>query len=73
MNYIYDYCVFYLKLKATNNFFLKAMFKPIKKVYREKETKHWIFIIKIVIYRTFILLPEYPSIYIKKEIILKRY
>ncbi len=39
MNYIYDYCVFYLRFKATNNFFFKAMFKFIKKVYREKEIR----------------------------------
>ncbi len=33
MNYIYDYCVFHLRFKATNNFFFKAMFRLIKKTY----------------------------------------
>jgi len=45
----------------------------MKKVYWKEETKYWIFIIRIAIYRTFILSFKYPSIYIKKEVILKRY
>ncbi len=73
INYIYNYCTLHLKLKAINNFFLKTMFKLIKKVCREEETKHWTFIIKITIYRIFILSSEYPSIYIKEEATLERY
>ena len=73
MNYIYNYYIFYLRFKTINNFFFKTMFKLIKKVYKEKETKYWIFTIKITIYKIFILSPEYPSIYIKEEVILKRY
>ncbi len=66
MNCIYDYCVFYLRSKTTNNFFFRAMFKLIKKVYREEETRHWIFIIRIVMYGIFISLFEHLSIYIKE-------
>ncbi len=73
MNYIYNYCTFYLGFKAINNFFLKTMFKFIRKVYKEKEMRHWIFIIKTTIYKTFISSFEYPSIYIKKKIILEGY
>ncbi len=73
MNCIYDYYIFYLKFKTINNFFFKIMFKPMKKIYKEEEIKYWIFIIKTTMYKTFISLFEHPSIYIKKEIILKRY
>ncbi len=72
MNYIYNYYVFYLKFKTTNNFFFRIIFKFIKKVYREKEMRHWIFTIKTTIYRTFILSFEYLPIYIKEGAILKR-
>ncbi len=71
MNYIYNYCAFYLKPKATNNFFSKTMFKFIKKVYKEEEIRHQIFIIRTVMYKTFILSFEYSSIYIKEEAILE--
>ncbi len=40
MNYIYDYCIFYLRFKTINNFFLKTIFKFIKKIYKEEETKY---------------------------------
>ncbi len=40
MNYIYDYCIFYLEFKIINNFFLRTIFKSIKKVYKEKETRY---------------------------------
>ena len=73
MNYIYNYYIFYLESKAINNFFFKAMFIFIKKVYREEEIRHQIFIIRIAIYRTFISLFKYLSIYIKERVILKRY
>ena len=73
MNYIYDYCVLYLGLKTTNNFFFKAMFKPMKKAYKEEETRHWIFITRITIYKTFILSLEHLPIYIKEEAILEGY
>ncbi len=73
MNYIYDYCIFYLGFKIINNFFFKVIFKSVKKVYIEEETKHWILTIKITIYRTFILLSKYLPIYIKEEAILKEY
>ncbi len=73
MNCIYNYYTFYLEFKTINNFFLKAMFKPMKKAYKEKKTKHWIFTIRTTIYKTFTLLFEYLSIYIKEEAILKRY
>ncbi len=73
MKCIYNYCAFYLRSKAINNFFLKIIFKLIKKVYRKKEIRYQIFIIKTTIYRTFILSFKYLLIYIKEEIILKRY
>ncbi len=72
MNYIYDYCVFYLKFKVINNFFFKTMFRFMKKAYKEEKTKHWIFITKITIYKIFILSFEHPPIYIKKGAILER-
>ncbi len=71
MNYIYNYYIFYLKFKTTNNFFFKTIFKSIKKIYKEEETRYWIFIIRITIYRTFISSSEHFSIYIKEETILK--
>ncbi len=73
MNYIYNYYTFHLRFKIINNFFLKTIFKPMKKIYKKEETRYWIFTIKITIYKTFILLFKHLSIYIKKEIILKRY
>ncbi len=73
MNCIYNYCTFHLKFKTINNFFFKAMFKLIKKAYTEEKTRYWIFTIRTAIYRTFILLLEYPSIYIKDRAILKKY
>ncbi len=72
MNCIYDYYVFYLRFKATNNFFFKVIFKVIKKVYKEKETRYWILTTKTTIYKTFILSLKHLPIYIKKEAILKR-
>ncbi len=72
INYIYNYCAFHLKSKAINNFFLKTMFRPMKKVYKEEKTRYQIFTIRIAMYRTFILSFKYPPIYIKKETILKR-
>ena len=73
MNCIYNYCIFHLRFTTINNFFFKIIFKSIKKIYREEEIKHQIFIIKITIYRTFILLFEYLSIYVKEGAILERY
>ncbi len=73
INYIYNYYIFYLGFKAIDNIFFRIIFKPIKKVYREEETRHWIFIIKTTIYRTFIPSFEHLSIYIKKGSILKGY
>src|SRR6266566_2518759 len=72
MNYIYNYCIFYLGSKATYNFFLKAIFRPIRKVYKEKEIRHWILTIRTAIYRTFIPSLKHPPIYIKEGIILER-
>ncbi len=72
MNYIYDYCVFHLRSKAINNFFLRVMFKPMKKIYKEEETRYWILTIKTTIYGTFILLFKHLSMYMKEGIILKR-
>ncbi len=72
MNYIYNYYVLYLRSKAIYNFFFKVIFKFIKKVYKEEETRYWIFIIRITMYRIFISLLEYPPIYIKEGIILER-
>ncbi len=40
MNCIYNYYVFHLGFKATYNFFPKAIYRPIKKVYREEETRY---------------------------------
>ena len=40
INCIYNYYTFYLKLKTTNNFFFKTMFKPIKKIYKKQKTKY---------------------------------
>ena len=72
MNCIYDYYIFYLKSKAIYNFFFKTIFKLIKKMYKEEKIRYWIFIIKITIYKTFILSFKHPPIYIKDETILKR-
>ncbi len=73
INYIYDYCIFHLRLKTINNFFFKIIFKPMKKVYTFEKTEHWIFTTKTTIYRTFVLLLEYLPIYIKERTILDRY
>ncbi len=73
MNYIYNYYIFHLKPKATNNFFSKTIFKLIKKIYKEKKTRCQIFTTRTTIYRTFTLSFEYPSIYIKEKTTLKRY
>ncbi len=73
INCIYNYCIFYLEFKKIYNFFFKVIFKLIKKVYREKETRYWIFIIRITIYRIFISLLEYLPIYIKEEAMLEGY
>ncbi len=62
-----------MKLKTIYNFFLKVIFRPMKKVYREEETKYWIFITKTTIYRTFISSFEYFLIYIKEEVIFEGY
>ncbi len=40
MNCIYNYCVFYLGFKTIYNFFFKAMFKPMRKAYKEEETRY---------------------------------
>ena len=72
MIYIYNYCAFYLRSKTTNNFFLKTIFKLIKKTYKEEKTRYWIFIIKTTIYKTFTPSLERPPIYIKEKAILKR-
>ncbi len=53
INYIYNYYVFYLRLKTINNFFFKTIFRFIKKVYREEETRHQIFTIRTTKYGTF--------------------
>ncbi len=73
MNYIYNYCVFHLRFKATNNFFFKVIFKLIKRIYTFEEIEHWICTIKTAIYRTFTLSFEYSLIYIKEEAMLERY
>ncbi len=73
MNWIYNYSTFYLEFKTINNFFLKAIFRLIKKMHKEEETRYWIFTIKTTIYKTFIPLSEHLPIYIKKETILERY
>ncbi len=73
INYIYNYYAFHLGPKATYNFFPKAIFRPIKKVYREKETKYQILITRTTIYKTFISSSEHPPIYIRKRGTLKRY
>ncbi len=73
MNYIYNYYIFHLKSKTTYNFFFKTMFKLIKKVYKEEETRYWILIIRTTIYEIFILSSKYPPIYIKEEATLERY
>ena len=72
MSCIYDYYVFYLGLKAINNFFFKVMFKFIRRVYTFEEIEHWIFIIRIAMYGTFIPSFEHPPIYIKEGVTLKR-
>ncbi len=40
INCIYHYYTFYLKSKTINNFFSRAIFRSIKKTYREKETRY---------------------------------
>jgi len=49
------------------------MFKFIRKIYQKEEIKHWIFITKTMIYRTFISSSEHLPIYIKEGTILKGY
>jgi len=71
MNCIYDYYVFHLGSKAINNFFPRVIFRPMKKVYREEETRHWIFIIRTAMYKTFIPLFEHLLIYVKEGVILE--
>ncbi len=73
MSYIYNYYIFYLRFKTINNFFPKAIFKPIRKIYIKEEIRHWIFIIRITIYRTFTLSSEHPPIYIKEKTTLEGY
>ncbi len=73
INCIYNYYILYLKLKAINNFFFKAVIKPIKKVYTKEEIKYQIFTTRTAIYKTFILSSKYPPIYIKEKAILKGY
>ncbi len=73
MNYIYNYYTFYLKPKATNNFFFKTIFKPIKKTYRKEEIRHWILTTKTTIYKTFIPSSKHPPIYIKERATLEKY
>ena len=73
MNYIYNYYIFYLRFKTINNFFFKAIFKLIKKVYKKEKTRYWIFIIKITMYKTFISSFEYLLIYMKEKVTLERY
>src|SRR6266566_6358213 len=50
MNCIYNYYIFYLRFKTINNFFLRIMFKFIRKVYRKEKIRYWIFTIKTTIY-----------------------
>ena len=69
---IYDYCIFHLGSKAINNFFLRAMFKPIKKAYIEEETRYQILTIKIAMYGTFILSLKHLPICMKERVTLKR-
>ncbi len=40
MNCIYNYCIFYLRFKTTNNFFFKIIFRFIKKVYKKEKTRY---------------------------------
>ncbi len=72
ISYIYNYCVFYLRFKIINNFFSRAIFRLIRKVYIFEETEHWIFTIRTTIYKIFISSLEHFLIYIKDETILKR-
>ncbi len=37
MNYIYNYYIFYLRFKIINNFFFKAIFRFIKKIYKKNK------------------------------------
>ncbi len=48
------------------------MFRFIKKMYKEEETRYWIFIIRTTIYKIFILSFKYLLIYIKEETIVIR-
>ncbi len=73
INCIYNYCIFHLEPKTTNNFFFRTMFRFIKKIYRKEETRYWILIIKTTIYKTFIPSFEHPPIYVKERAILERY
>ena len=40
MNYIYNYYILHLGSKTINNFFLKTIFKLIKKIYKKEKRKH---------------------------------
>jgi len=71
MNCIYNYYTFYLGFKIIYNFFLRAIFRFIKKVYKEEKTRYWIFTTRTIIYGTFTLSFEHPPIYIKEGVILK--
>ncbi len=73
MNCIYNYYILHLRFKTTNNFFFKTIFKFIKKVYREEETRYWILTTRTTIYKTFTLLLEHLLIYIKEGAILEGY
>ncbi len=73
MNCIYNYYIFYLRFKTINNFFSKAVFRPMRKIYIEEEIRHWIFTIRTAIYRIFISSFEHLPMYIKEEATLERY
>ncbi len=66
MSCIYDYCAFHLGPKATNNFFPRAMFRPMRRAYTFEETEHWILTTRTAMYGTFTPSPEHPPMCIKE-------
>ena len=71
INCIYNYYAFYLGFKTTNNFFPKTMFRFIKRAYTFEKTEYQILITRTAMYRTFILSPEHPPIYMKERAMLE--
>lgn len=71
MNCIYDYCAMHLGPKATNNFFPRPVNRPLRRAYREDETRHWILASRTASYATFTPSPEHPPMCLKEKATLE--